>query len=95
MNGVPIRIRTTILTWQFDSSPLLGGRGNWTLTVSGAWAPVAQFDQLYPLGRGIITSLLVDEKFDKAMRKTAGDAVDLTGKLGEAVAARWVDYIRQ
>lgn len=95
VNGVPIRIRTTILTCQLDSSPLLGGRGNWTLTVSGAWAPVVRFDQLYPVGRGIITSLLVDEKFDKAMRKTAGDAVDLTGKLGEAVAARWVDYIRQ
>jgi hypothetical protein len=71
--GRQIRIRATIATVMLDSSPLLGGRGNWMLMCSGAWAPADQFDQLYPVGRGVISSLITSESWNNAMFEAAGD----------------------
>jgi len=58
--GVPIRLRVDIGTFMLDASPLLGGRGNWALFASGTWAPVARFDELYPICRSIVASIATD-----------------------------------
>ncbi len=62
-NGTPVRIRCNVGTFMLDASPLLGGRGNWALMCSGAWAPVERFDEQFPIGRGVIGSLLTDENW--------------------------------
>ena len=75
INGTPVRIRCSIVTFMLDASPLLGGRGDWTMFTSGAWAPVDQFDQLYPIGRGVLASLATDpdwkERQQEAVFETA------------------------
>lgn len=69
VNGQPVRIRVNIFTFMFDASPLLGGAGNWLMFTSGAWAPVDQFDQLYPIGRGVLSSLATDPTWKDRQRE--------------------------
>jgi hypothetical protein len=95
VGGTTIRVRTLQGTVQFDASPLLGGRGNWQLTVNGAWAPADRFDQLYPIGRGVVASIRTDPKW-RADRAEATDVVsrwrrDLAAALGEA----WDEFVQQ
>ena len=63
MDGTRVRARLSIGTFMLEASPLLGGRGDWFLTTNGAWAPVATFDRDYPIGRGVIPSIMTDEEW--------------------------------
>jgi hypothetical protein len=60
-----VRVRANVATMMFDASPLLGGRGNWTLLTSGYWAPEDQFDELGPVGRSALASLMTDPTFKR------------------------------
>jgi hypothetical protein len=64
-NGVRVRVRANVATMMLDASPLLGGRGNWTLLTSGYWAPEDQFDELGPVGRSALASLMTDPTFKR------------------------------
>jgi hypothetical protein len=75
--GVLIRMRVTVATLQMDQSEILGGRGDWMLFASGAWAPDNQFDNLYPLGRGVMASLATDPDWkDKQLGTVSDVALD-------------------
>ena len=86
INGTQVRIRVNIATVMLDQSALLGGRGNWWLTASGAWAPEEQFDALYPVGRGVIASLVTDPVWKNNQFEAAGEA---------AVWRKWVARVYQ
>lgn len=75
LNGTEIRLRVTVATVMLDTSPMLGGRGDWFLMANGAWAPSAHFDEQYPLGRGVIASLATDPAWKNAQFEAANDVV--------------------
>jgi hypothetical protein len=72
-DGRPVRVRVTIATVMLNASPLLGGRGNWTLYTSGYWAPVDRFEQQAPLGRSVIASLMTDPTFKRNQFEAANE----------------------
>jgi hypothetical protein len=75
--GALIRMRVTVATLQMDQSAILGGRGDWMLFASGAWAPDNQFEKLYPLGRGVMASLATDPDWkDKQLGTVSDVALD-------------------
>ncbi len=93
-NGTRVRIRIDIATWMLDTSPLLGGRGDWFLQASGGWAPVEQFDRLYPITRGVRASLWTDPEWKRHQGQAVGSVLGgRRGALDEA-AAGWDAFIR-
>jgi hypothetical protein len=69
-------VRVNVATLMLDASPVLGGHGNWMLFTSGYWAPADQFDELSPLGRSAIASLMTDPTFKKNQFETSGDVAN-------------------
>ncbi|MCE5219621.1 hypothetical protein LLH03_21575 [bacterium] len=61
--GRQVRVRATMASFMIGSSPLLGGRGDWFFVTCGAWAPVEEFAQQYPLCRAVVSSLVTDQQF--------------------------------
>jgi hypothetical protein len=57
----------------WDSSALLGGRGDWMLTVCGYWAPAATWAKSGLISRGVVCSISTDWKWKQNQR----DAVRL------------------
>ena len=95
LKGVPIRIRTCILTYLIDSSPLFGGNGYWQLMVSGAWAPIKDFDNLYSITRGVQTSLSVTREWKKQQEIYVKDVLGYKSSVFEETNTEWDRYIRQ
>lgn len=90
--GAQVRIRVTVATLQFDQSEILGGRGDWMMYASGAWAPANQFDKLYPLGRGVMASLATDPDWKARQLGTVSDVALDRAWLRDAAMWCW-DYI--
>jgi hypothetical protein len=67
-NGTAIRIHCDIGTMMLDASPLLGGRGNWTLFVSGYWAPAQGYAVASKIGRGVVCSISTDPQWKENQR---------------------------
>jgi hypothetical protein len=95
LKGVPIRIRTCILTYLIDSSPLFGGNGYWQLMVSGTWAPIKDFDNLYSITRGVQTSLSVTREWKKKQEIYVKDVLGYKSSVFEETNTEWDRYIRQ
>jgi hypothetical protein len=72
-NGVQVRVEVNIATVMLSASPLLGGRGDWMLFASGYWAPADRFDELAPLGRGALASLMTDPSFKRSQFEAANE----------------------
>lgn len=72
-NGTPIRIHVDVGTFMFDASPLLGGSGDWILMCSGWWAPVQEYDQLFPVCRGIVASISTDPAWKDRQREVVSE----------------------
>ena len=81
-----VRVRVTVATFMLDGSALLGGRGNWAMMCSGAWAPVDSFEDGYPLGRGVIASLVTSPEWRNKQFEAANDVARWNG---------WVRRVRQ
>lgn len=94
-DGVPVRLRATVATVMMDTSLILGGRGDWWMTVGGAWAPVDQWAKFFSLGRGVMASLVTDPVWKKNQFETASEvALDRWG-LRDHVAHHFiVDYLK-
>lgn len=93
-NGQQVRLRLKIATIFWGGLPLLGGAGNWALMASGAWAPTQQFDELYPVGRGVIASLWTNPQWKRGQQAAVGAALaGRRGAMDEAMAG-WDAYIR-
>jgi hypothetical protein len=71
--GVRVRARVTIATLMLNASPVLGGRGNWMMLTSGYWAPEDRFDELAPLGRGVVASVMTDPGFKRSQFEAANE----------------------
>lgn len=95
LHGVPVRIRVTIGSFMLDQSALMGGRGDWFLTVTGAWAPENDFEAGYALGRGVTASLHTAPAWKRAQFGVAGAAADWAEFVREALG-EWFDeeYLR-
>jgi hypothetical protein len=93
--GGAVRIRIDVLTLQFDTSQILGGRGDWFLYTSGYWAPEAQFDELGPLGRGVLASLRTDRQWKKNQRDAVAGVLGPRQDAMDAFADAWDNYIRE
>ncbi|MEI6502493.1 MAG: hypothetical protein WCP21_15895, partial [Armatimonadota bacterium] len=87
--GALIRMRVTVVTLQMVQSAILGGRGDWTLFASGAWAPDDQFDKLYPLGRGVMASLATDPDWKARQLGTVSDVALDRAWLRDAAMWCW------
>ncbi len=89
VNGTEVRLRVTVATLQFDQSEILGGRGDWLLFASGAWAPQEQFDEQFPVGRGVIASLATDPDWKSRQFEAAGDVALDRAWLRDAAMWCW------
>lgn len=92
--GTRVRLRLDIVTWMLDQSVVLGGRGNWILTASGAWGPVDQFDKYYAIGRGVIASLKTDPRWRAAQMNTVNDVLNNRNKVMDRIGMDWNSWIR-
>ncbi len=73
-NGVEVRARVTIGTVMLGASDLLGGRGDWWLLTNGYWAPDDRFDELAPVGRGVVASVMADPEFRRSQFEAGNEA---------------------
>jgi hypothetical protein len=91
-NAKRIRIRMDISLY---FTPLLFGGGNETMWFCGSWAPVDNFDELYPLARGVEASLWETPQWRKSVRETVRAV--LKGRAGamEESAEGWDRYMRE
>ncbi len=72
-NGVAVRARVTIGTVLLDASAILGDRGNWWLLTSGYWAPEERFDEVGPVGRGVVASVMTAPEFRRSQFEAANE----------------------
>jgi hypothetical protein len=94
VNGTPIRMRLDVVTWMLDQSAMLGGRGNWTLVANGVWGPVADFEQAYGLGQGVIASLKTDPRWRANQLNTVNDVLNNRNKVMDRIGMDWNSWIR-
>lgn len=94
VNGVRVRIRAYITTVMMDASPMFGGRGIWFFGVGGAWAPVDQFDALYPIARGVQASLRMSPQWKKRQIRVVEEVLKYRSAVMEEAAEEWDAYIR-
>jgi len=96
LNGVRIRFRGFAAAIMQDASPqhpLHPGMPE-SVATSAIWAPVDQFDKLYPIARGVVSSLQVDLRWKTV---TQGSVIEVITKRMAATArgnAAWDAYIR-
>jgi hypothetical protein len=90
--GIPVRVRVTTVCVQFGSSVLLGGRGDWTLFTAGVWGREDRFAQDYELGRGVMASLVTDQRFRISQMDAVTEVVvgkDILGANGKKRGEVW------
>ncbi|MBI5831521.1 MAG: hypothetical protein HZB16_04315 [Armatimonadetes bacterium] len=92
--GVPLRIRLTVGTLQLDQSAILGGRGTWTIYTNGVWAPVAEFDQVYPIGRGVLASIRTDAEWRRNQKEVADAAAGFRNDMRKVFGDLWSEHFR-
>ena len=92
--GTRVRARVTIVTLMLDSSPLLGGRGNWQMVCSGGWAPADRFDELFPVARGVVASLRTSPVWRANQFATVNSVLGARRGVMEEAAKGWDAYIR-
>ncbi len=91
-NGVAIRIRVNLwLNWM-ATLPGMAPYGH--VMMRGEWAPVARFDELYPLARGVQASLWETPKWRKLLLQTTKEVLDYRKAVFEHAAEEWDAYIR-
>jgi hypothetical protein len=94
VKGAAVRIRIVIVTLQWDASAMLGGAGDWEMHVSGVWAPKDNFDKLYPLGRGIISSLRTSPEWKRRQLEAVNAVLKNRRGAAEEAFKDWDAYIR-
>jgi len=88
------RLRLTLATWMLDQSLVLGGRGNWFLTASGAWGPVNDFERQYAIGRSVISSLRTDPRWRANQINTVNDVLNRRNAAMDRWFTDWDTFIR-
>lgn len=73
VGGTEVRARITIATFMLDASPVLGGRGNWTMLAGGYWAPEGRFEELGAVGRGVVSSIMTDPEFKRSQFEASNE----------------------
>lgn len=94
IGDVSVRVRARIISKLWGELIFMPGRGTWHLYASGVWAPEAQFDQLYPIGRGVVASLRDDPVYAKRLLETVAAVVGYRNAVTDAAAKAWDEYIR-
>lgn len=91
--GVPVRVRVEVYAHFYV--PLLAGLpGALNVLMLGAWAPVEQFDALYPLARSVLASLWETPMWKQRLRQTTQEVLDYRNAVVEKAAQDWDAYIR-
>jgi len=94
LNGVPVQVRVTIVTFQPDQSPLFAGGGNWFLQASGIWAPVQEFDAVAPVAAGTLSSFRLDPAWKRRMQNVVSDVLRNRQGAFDQANEDWDLYIR-
>mgnify|MGYP007094601305 CR=1 FL=1 len=71
------------------ASAVLRGSGNWWVSFQGAWAPVAEFDKLYPYGRGVLSSLVTSQEWVQKQAKAVQEVLKVRRDAMEKQMAKW------
>jgi hypothetical protein len=93
VNGRKLRMRITVATVMTSASALVGGRGNWTLYTSGAWAPDDGFERLYPLARAVLSSHSTDPEWKRRQGMAVSEAALFAAKQRDEVWKKIADYV--
>ncbi len=93
--GVPLRIRLTVGALQLDQSAILGGRGTWTLYTNGVWAPEAEFEQVYPIGRGVLASIRTEPDWRRSQKEAADAASGFRNDMRRVFGELWSEHFRE
>ncbi len=93
INSVPVGIRVEIFTLCLGKSEVLGRTIDWSMSSCGAWAPVQQFEQIYPLARGIVSSLRTGKDWWEKRWEPVNDALKHARQARDRVNAMWMAHI--
>ena len=94
-NGTPLRIHCDVGTMMLDASALLGGRGDWTMTACGYWAPQQGFAVASKIGRGVVCSISTDPVWKANQREVVRQERWYQELLRDSVANGWDEYLGQ
>ncbi len=93
INGVAVGIRVEIFNLCFGKSEVLRRSIDWSMSSCGAWAPVQQFDQVYPLARGIISSLRTSKAWWEKRWEPVNEGLKHARQVHDRVNAMWMAHI--